>query len=413
VAFFVSDHASGASPLGASKDEGEQMKFLSAATGQTWASTAATPNSPKPENDKAQEMKGKLEQIFTEILVSENLMALAGLGSTMCIKDAAGKLLAPTMGQLWDRAKAEDGDRFEKIKTRVRYKAPPEGDNIEVLLSHCQLLSTLEPEDKFVSTFISDVEASIVRACRFVDDGTDLGIHKAFLRRVARRSTRKPRMKLFTTNYDLCFERAASGIGFIAVDGFSHTQPQQFDGGHFNYDLVRRGLEGDAPDYIPNVFHLLKMHGSVDWGRAGSQIVKTAGAEPRKPLIIYPRLSKFESSYEQTFLEMMSRFQASLRQPNTGVLVIGFGFNDSHVTQPLLSALDSNVNLKMIVVDPGLEASTNKTVAALKKLIGEGDWRITLVADKFETVVPAIPDLVAQSELEQHRQRVAAQGGKP
>jgi hypothetical protein len=220
-------------------------------------------------------------------------------------------------------------------------------------------------------------------------------------------------MKLFTTNYDLCFERAASEISFIAVDGFSHTQPQQFDGGHFNYDLVRRGLEGDAPDYIPNVFQLLKMHGSVDWARVGNQVVKTAGSEPRRPLIIYPRLSKFESSYEQPFLEMMSRFQASLRQPNTGVLVIGFGFNDAHVTQPLLSALDSNVNLKMIVVDPGLEASTNKAIGALKTLIGQGDWRITLVAEKFETVVPSIPDLVAQSELEQHRQRVAGQAGKP
>jgi hypothetical protein len=154
------------------------------------------------------------------------------------------------------------------------------------------------------------------------------------------------------------------------------------------------------------------MHGSVDWKRAGNQILKTAGAEPKKPLIIYPRLSKFESSYEQPFLEMMSRFQASLRQPNTGVLVIGFGFNDAHVTQPLLSALDSNVNLKIIVVDPGLETSTNKAVGALKALIGQGDWRITLVADKFEIVVPSIPDLVAQSELEQHRQRVAGQGGK-
>jgi hypothetical protein len=388
------------------------MKFLSAATGQTWISTAVSANSPKPENDKAQEMKAKLEQIFTEILVSENLMVLAGLGSSMYVKNAAGKSLAPTMGQLWETAKAETGDRFEKIKTRVKYKAPPEGDNIELLLSHCQLVHTLEPDDESVSAFITDVEALIVRACRFVGDGINLDFHKAFLRRVARRSTRKPRMKLFTTNYDVCFERAASDIGFIAVDGFSHTQPQLFDGGYFNYDLVHRGLEGDVPDYIPNVFQLLKMHGSVDWERAGNQILKTAGAEPKKPLIIYPRLSKFESSYEQPFLEMMSRFQASLRQPNTGVLVIGFGFNDAHVTQPLLSALDSNVNLKIIVVDPGLETSTNKAVGALKALIGQGDWRITLVADKFEIVVPSIPDLVAQSELEQHRQRVAGQGRK-
>jgi hypothetical protein len=87
----------------------------------------------------------------------------------------------------------------------------------------------------------------------------------------------------------------------------------------------------------------------------------------RGSLIIYPRLSKFESSYEQPFLEMMSRFQASLRQSNTGVLVIGFGFNDAHVAQPLLSALESNVNLKMVVVDPGLEASTNKTVGKLRR----------------------------------------------
>lgn len=387
------------------------MKFLNAATSQTWVPTTVSANSTKLENDKAQEMKAKLEQIFTEILVSENLMVLAGLGSSMCITDAAKKSLAPTMVQLWDMAKAETGDRFEEIKVRVKYKAPAEGDNLEVLLSHCQLVSTLEPEDKPVSTFISDVEALIVRACRFVGDDVDLGYHKAFLRRVARRSTRKPRMKLFTTNYDVCFERAASDISFIAVDGFSHTQPQQFDGGHFNYDLVHRGPEGDVPDYIPNVFQLFKMHGSVDWERVGNQIVKTA--EPKKPLIIYPRLSKFESSYEQPFLEMMSRFQASLRQPNTGVLVIGFGFNDAHVTQPLLSALDSNVNLKMVVVDPGLEASTNKTVGKLKTLIGQGDWRITLVAEKFETVVPSIPDLVAQSELEQHRQRVAGQVGRP
>jgi len=103
------------------------MKFLSAATGKTWVSTAASASASKPENDKAQEMKTKLEQIFTEILVSENLMVLAGLGSSMYIKNAAGKSLAPTMGQLWGMAQAETGDRFEKIKARVKYKAPPRG----------------------------------------------------------------------------------------------------------------------------------------------------------------------------------------------------------------------------------------------------------------------------------------------
>jgi hypothetical protein len=40
-------------------------------------------------------------------------------------------------------------------------------------------------------------------------------------------------MKLFTTNYDLCFEEAAARSRFVTVDGFSHAMPQEFDGAYF------------------------------------------------------------------------------------------------------------------------------------------------------------------------------------
>jgi hypothetical protein len=148
----------------------------------------------------------------------------------------------------------------------------------------------------------------------------------------------------------------------------------------------------------------------VDWklDNDGGRVVKDPGAT--KPLIIYPRMSKFESSYDQPFLEMMSRFQFALRQPNTGLLVIGFGFNDNHIGQPILSAIRANVSLKMMVVGPHLEDQPSKAVEHIAAHINAGDWRLSLVNSSFKDFVPVVPDLVSRMEEEEHRARIRAVG---
>ncbi len=122
--------------------------------------------------------------------------------------------------------------------------------------------------------------------------------------------------------------------------------------------------------------------------------------------MIYPRSSKFEFSYTQPFLEMMSQFQLALRRPNLGILVIGFGFNDNHITQPLLSALRSNVGLKTAVIDPILETSPSAACLEIKRLIEGGDHRLALIAAKFEEFSSAIPDIGVADEREIHSRRV-------
>lgn len=185
--------------------------------------------------------------------------------------------------------------------------------------------------------------------------------------------------------------------------------PQEFDGGYFGYDLVKRREDREVPDYITNVFHLYKLHGSVDWCRVDSQIQKAA--KPDKPLIIYPRESKFELSYDQPFLELMSRLQMALRQANTGLLVIGFGFNDQHIAQPVLAAMKSNVGLKAMIVSPGLEKAGNPIINEMAMLVRDGDPRLALLETAFENLVPEIPDLVAATEEEQHMERLRNLGG--
>jgi hypothetical protein len=378
------------------------MKFLSSATAPAWV-TCLAPEGADGSTRVEADHRQKIEQLLTEVLLSENLVILSGLGTTLCLNKPGSPKIAPGMDDLWEAAAQKAGSKFEDLKTKVGYRTPPEGENIEGLLSQCQLSQQLQPA-KEVADFIVDTEAIIVEKCRFLNEKTDLTVHEAFLRKVARRSTRQPRTRLFTTNYDLCFETAASHTRFIVVDGFSHTQPQEFDGGYFAYDFVRREQDRDIPDYIPNVFHIYKIHGSVDWELCGSQVVKVP--TPAKPLIIYPRHSKFEASYDQPFIEMMSRFQVALRQPNTGLLIIGFGFNDRHIWQPVMSAVRSNVSLKAVVVDPVLANSAKEPVKEMEGLIRKGDTRLVLLAAGFEDLVPILPSLVSATEEEQHRERL-------
>jgi hypothetical protein len=306
------------------------------------------------------------------------------------------------MADLWQAAQEQAGEAFEKIKTKVGWDGR---DDIEGLLSRCQVALELKADPE-IETFLTATESLIVAKCRFVQPGLDLGAHEAFLRRVARRSTSLPRTQLFTTNYDLAFETAAANTGFAVIDGFSHSYPQRFDGAYFEHDFATRDRERAAVpvEWVPNVLQLHKLHGSVDWVDGGDGLIRRDASADR-PLIIYPRSSKFELSYQQPFLELMSRFQTALRRPETGFLIIGSGFNDDHLSQPIMAALRANVRLSVVVVSPHIDGSQNAHVSKIQSLIERGDRRIALLAASFEELVERIPDLVAETEGERHEAR--------
>lgn len=295
--------------------------------------------------------------------------------------------------------------------------------DIEALLSRCRLAESFltNPAKAAVERFIALAEKNIIDATNFVDWDHPLPIHTEFLRRIARRSPRKSRAKIFTTNYDRCFEEAGRQGRYVVVDGFSQTVPPTFDAIHFTYETVRRVGDSDTFDPIPNLFHLYKLHGSVDWRRSPStgEVVK---AHTGKPVLIYPRNTKYELAFEQPYLEMIGAFQSALREPDTGVLVIGFGFNDNHLAEPIMSAIRSNLSMKLVVVSPNLapwhdgqqeqlgECGNNRHLAKLGNLATAGDARIAMLNCGFESVVPLIPDLAAETDLERHMERLRRVG---
>ncbi|MFH5833851.1 SIR2 family protein [Halalkalibaculum sp. DA384] len=266
---------------------------------------------------------------------------------------------------------------------------------------------TLE-ENLKVEGFLTEAKKIILNECSSFLNNDNLEGHRTFLHRLSKRRVRDPRLKIFTTNYDLCFERAASLQGLIILDGFSFVNPRRYDPNYFNCDIVRRTNSHDkTTNFLEGVFQLFKLHGSVNWERNGSEIIEIDEPNPKKACIIYPAHGKYQQSYIQPHLELFSRYLSSLREPNTCLIISGFGFNDDHLAEPVISAIDTNPHLKVVIADQfaekQLEADKpSKYWEKLKEkaLAGEDIWFINASFQKFAQLIPNLKALTSAQQLE-------------
>lgn len=355
-------------------------------------------------------------------LQMRNLVVFAGSGTSL------GRVGGPSMSDLWhsclgcDNSSSQASDLAREVLGRVRYDFDSEGENIETLLSRCDAYQQLRPNEA-VGEFVRHAKQIIVKECSdFLSRASheQLDAHTTFLRRAARRRARDPRLRLFTTNYDLCFETAAARLALVAITGFSFTEPRHFDPRYFAYDIVRRSaIENDVSTPLEGVFHLYKLHGSVNWERApGDHIEVVSDPSPDKAVLIYPAEGKYQQSFMQPHLELMSQYLGALREPNTCVIIVGFGFNDRHLSEPVLSAIRTNPYLRVIVVNPRAREETahgggdaHMVWHDLMSFATGGD-DVWLVDATFSEFAGMIPDLRVLSAGERLRQSIveAARG---
>jgi hypothetical protein len=386
----------------------------------------------------------QVEDVLTNALHSTNVVVLLGSGASFCAKNGED-VKAPSMWHLWHAVRDGFGqDAFDQITTDVMGAIPAAGkENIEELLSLCKMsieLMTvrsvgdqLPPDRKKLDglkAFISAAEKTILEKVNFVDGQTDLFAHMAFVRKFARRSPEKPRVKLFTTNYDLCVETAASRLGVVLIDGFSHTAVQRFNRDHFQHDIVRRAVTSTKADYLDGVFHLYKLHGSVDWRRQADRVVIRSQADTSpecKPVLIYPRSTKYQEAFETPYLDMFAAMQAALREPDTTLIVSGFGFADDHISAPIWSAIETNLSLRVILCDRGfvpkerlfdqgahsidLEIDFQRNYQKqIAKLVQQGDSRITVLNGRFEDLAHALPEISGKTDRQLLQERLSRLG---
>jgi hypothetical protein len=329
----------------------------------------------------------------------QHIVVLAGSGTSL------GPVGGPSMKDLWDAAigkpPKQDATRTAK---KINYDLKTLTPNIEEFLSKSEAYLQVNDDDTEVKSFVNSCKKVILDKCStFLNvekPEAQLDAHKTFLHRLSRRRVRDPRLKLFTTNYDLCFEQAASALGGVVIDGFSFTPPRHYDPRYFGYDIIRRPRASeDQGSYLEGVFLLYKLHGSVNWARyANGLIQEKADPSPDEACLIYPARGKYQQSFLQPHLESMSQYLAALREPNTCLFAIGFGFNDDHLSEPLLAAVRSNPHLRLIIANPGIidrESEGTKVNPYWQNFFtlaknGEDIWFINA---SFQDLAKLVPDL--------------------
>jgi len=388
--------------------------------------------------------KDQVEEALLAALHSTNVVVLLGSGASFSAKNDGGPN-APGMGDLWHAVRDAvskdslvDHKEFDDLATKVMGGLPQNNSDgkqragdIESLLSLCkmqiELLSIRSKNDpdfadrpwlEELIELVRVAENTILGKVGFVGAETDLTAHWAFLKKFARRSPEKPRVKLFTTNYDLCIETAGLRLGVVLIDGFSHSAEQRFNRDHYDHDIVRRVAASTKADYLDGVFHLYKLHGSVDWRRRSDGVVIRnidAPGDDRRPVLIYPRSSKYQEAFESPYLDMFAALQATLREPDTTLIVSGFGFADDHISAPIWSAIETNLSLRLVLCDRGFVehqklfdedvqeidldlAGQRPYQSKIARLVQQGETRITMLNGRFEDLADALPMISGKTD---------------
>ncbi|TVU72768.1 SIR2 family protein [Cobetia crustatorum] len=377
------------------------------------------------DDEQQAEIRNARTNLFTVLQKSlqlPNLAFFAGSGTSL------GKTRGPRMWDLWVKSMFIDGEdndlednislmtqKAKEICEKVNYKDFDE-PNIEHFLSSCDAYQVVF-DDVDVKEFVSDVKLNVLNQCsEFLNmQDSDISSYTELLRKLAKRRVRDPRLKVFTTNYDMCFEKASSELGMMVVDGFSYTRKRRFDGKYFNYDVVDR--KKDEHNFIQGVIQLYKLHGSVSWERDDSNIFEVSSPEPDKACLVYPAKGKYQQAFIQPHLELLSRFLEYLRQSNSCLVVSGFGFNDDHLSEPILAAVKSNPSFKLIVCDFAACDQINKDGKYWKLLsdLSSQGADVTFINSSFDEMVSLIPNLIALSPAEQLAESIFSlkAGGQP
>ncbi len=141
-------------------------------------------------------------------------------------------------------------------------------------------------------------------------------------------------INIFSLNYDIMFEKNFNNENeHLVYTGFS----QKLWVGDFNNPQN------------PEKIKIYKLHGSIDWHFDKKEEIIKQEITEEKPLIIFGSGSKIQS-YDP-FLSLLGAFNEVLKTASV-FITVGYSFQDRYINNILIQNLSSDLNTKMLIVDP-------------------------------------------------------------
>lgn len=203
-------------------------------------------------------------------------------------------------------------------------------DNLEVELGKEKYLEQMPQIKDVIWNKINEADVSVLD--KISSNNTDS--FKGIKRLIEKFSEAHPQvLNIVTTNYDRVLEYTMSHEGVLFTDGFEGKILSGFDENLFQKKKI---------------INLIKVHGSLNWFNVDGEIrYLNTISEKHQPQIIAPGRNKYQEAYSSPYRELIQKADNAIKEA-LSFLVVGFGFNDEHLTPRIRTQIKKGIPIVLI-----------------------------------------------------------------
>ena len=140
-------------------------------------------------------------------------------------------------------------------------------------------------------------------------------------------------VNIITTNYDCILEYVMSYYEISFTDGFSGKDFSIFSDTNFKEKKL---------------VNLIKVHGSLNWFKIQDSIrFLSSHSECCEPIIICPGKNKYQEASQSPYRDLIQKSDNLIKNASS-FLVVGFGFNDEHLTPKIRAKVKAGAPLVLV-----------------------------------------------------------------
>lgn len=222
-------------------------------------------------------------------------------------------------------------------------------DNLEEELSKDKYREKLPQIKKTIWNEVNNADISVLKKITSNETDTFNGI-KLLIEKFI--ETHPKILNIVTTNYDRVLEHLLAYENICFTDGFQGKTLSVFNEKNFQ---------------DKNIVNIVKVHGSLNWFNINGEIRYLSNQiTTETPQIIVPSRNKFEETYNTPYRELIQKSDILIND-TLSFLVVGFGFNDKHLTPKIQANIKKGIPLVLITKE--ITPNTFKELENAKKYI--------------------------------------------
>ncbi len=299
----------------------------------------------------------EIRELQTQLSYSNNIGFFFGAGTSTALGiPNITQLTTEVENSLTDSQKVN----FSKIKEDLKTTLGKEDINIEDILNQIRRIreitgekankSYLNIDGKSAKELDIEICKNIYKILSEKEKDADIKNTKKLMAWLNLQN-RDYSKEIFTSNYDLIFEKSLEEVQIPYFDGFVGSYEP-----FFLPENVETFVENN--DITKSWIRLWKIHGSLSWfwkkepngslrivrlGRIDN--IEKEGSE----IVIYPSKEKYDSSRKQPFISYFDRMKTFLSKGELLFIISGYSFSDQHINEVIFSSLRNNNRLFVIV----------------------------------------------------------------